>query len=178
LIYSQKRDATHVAGFHAWLKLRRHVRKGEKGIVILAPMVGRKRQAKTEIEENSESRLLGFRPAFLFDVSQTEGEPLPEFATAKGDPQDYTERLTEFVAARGIALEYSDTIAPARGMSSGGKITLLPDLSPAEHFAVLVHEAAHLCCEDSYVVMSIGTPTGEAYSAFDHNITSARLDGS
>jgi antirestriction protein ArdC len=143
LIYSQKRDATHVAGFHAWLKLRRHVRKGEKGIVILAPMVGRKRQAKAEIEEDSESRLFGFRAAYVFDVSQTEGEPLAEFAEVQGDPKDYTERLAEFVSAKGIALEYSDAIAPARGMSSGGKITLLPDLSPAEHFAVLVHETAH-----------------------------------
>ena len=38
LIYSQRPDATHVAGFHAWLRLQRYVRKGEKGIVILAPM--------------------------------------------------------------------------------------------------------------------------------------------
>ena len=143
LIYSQKRDATHVAGFHAWLKLRRHVRKGEKGIVILAPMVGRKRRAGSEVEEDSESRLFGFRAAYVFDVSQTEGEPLAEFATVEGDPQDYSERLKEFVAARGIALEYSDSIAPARGMSSGGKITLLPSLPAAEHFSVLVHEAAH-----------------------------------
>jgi hypothetical protein len=43
LIYSQRPDASHVAGFHSWLKLRRFVRKGEKGIVILAPMVGRTR---------------------------------------------------------------------------------------------------------------------------------------
>jgi len=43
LIYSQRFDATHVAGFHTWLKMGRHVRKGEKGIVILAPMVGRKK---------------------------------------------------------------------------------------------------------------------------------------
>src|SRR5438270_13647769 len=45
LIYSQLPTATHVAGFHSWLKLRRFVRKGEKGIVILAPMVGRKKSA-------------------------------------------------------------------------------------------------------------------------------------
>ncbi len=67
LIYSQKRDATHVAGFHAWLKLRRHVRKGEKGIVILAPMVGRKRRAESELEEDSGSRVLSFRAAHVFD---------------------------------------------------------------------------------------------------------------
>ena len=142
LIYSQRPDATHVAGFHAWLKLRRYVRKGEKGIAILAPMVGRKKADETAAEDE-QSRVFGFRAAHVFEVSQTEGEPLAEFATVKGDPQDHTERLKAFLAAKTIALEYSDRIAPAKGMSSGGKITLLPDLDAAEEFSVLVHEIAH-----------------------------------
>lgn len=142
LIYSQRPDASHVAGFHAWLKLRRFVRKGEKGIVILAPMVGRKKSGD-DLAEDAETRLFGFRAAHVFDVSQTDGEPLPEFATVKGDPQDYNDRLIQFTASRNIALEYDRAISPARGMSSGGKITLLPDLSPAEHLAVLVHELGH-----------------------------------
>ena len=143
MIYSQRSDATHVAGFHGWLKLRRCVRKGEKGIVILAPMVGRKKAANGELAEDEETRVFGFRAAHVFDVSQTEGEPLPEFATINGDPSGYTEKLQAFVASRGIALEYSEGIVPAKGLSSGGKITLLPDLGPAEHFAVLAHEVAH-----------------------------------
>lgn len=142
LIYSQRPQATHVAGFHSWLKMRRYVRKGEHGIVILAPMVGRKKAAD-ELSEDSQTRVFGFRAAHVFDVAQTEGDPLPEFGSVQGDPSDYTERLKDFVAGKGIALEYSIEIAPARGVSSGGKITLLPDLSPAEHFAVLVHEVAH-----------------------------------
>jgi antirestriction protein ArdC len=142
LIYSQRPNATHVAGFRAWLKLRRFVRKGEKGIAILAPMVGKKK-ADDELTEDAQTRLFGFRAAHVFDVSQTEGEPLPEFATVQGDPQQYTEPLTNFVLTKGIELVSSDTIAPAKGMSSGGKITLLPGLSPAEHFSVLVHEMAH-----------------------------------
>ena len=142
MIYSQRPDATHVAGFHAWLRMRRCVRKGEKGIVILAPMVGRKK-SDDELSEDAQTRLFGFRAAHVFDVSQTDGDPLPEFATVNGDPRGYTERLTQFVCNQGIALEYDSTIAPARGMSSGGKISLLPDLTPAETFAVLVHEAAH-----------------------------------
>ncbi len=143
LIYSQRPDATHVAGFHAWLKMRRYVRKGEKGIVILAPMVGRKKSSEDELREDAETRIFGFRAAHVFDVSQTDGEPLPEFATVKGDPQDAMARLKDFIAAQGISLEYDSRIAPAKGMSSGGKITLLPDLSPAEHFSVLAHEVAH-----------------------------------
>jgi len=144
LIYSQRPDATHVAGFHAWLKLGRHVRKGEKGIAILAPMVGRKRTSgDEELAEAEEARVFGFKACHVWDASQTDGEPLAEFATVKGDPQGYLGRLVQFVASQNIALEYDCGIAPARGMSSGGKITLLPDLSSAEHLATLAHECAH-----------------------------------
>jgi antirestriction protein ArdC len=75
LIYSQRPDATHVAGFQAWLRMRRYVRKGEKGIVILAPMVGRKRSTNDELAEDEQTRVYGFRAGYVFDVNQTEGEP-------------------------------------------------------------------------------------------------------
>ncbi len=60
-----------------------------------------------------------------------------------GDPREYRERLAKFVAEQGITLEYSEDIAPARGTSLGGKITLLPGQSRAEDFATLSHEVAH-----------------------------------
>lgn len=142
LIYSQRPKATHVAGFHSWLKLRRFVRKGEKGIVILAPMVGR-RKGGDELLEDEQTRIFGFRAAHVFDVSQTNGEPLPEFATVQGDPGGMVDRLKSFVTAKSIALDYSDRIRPARGVSAGGKITLLPGMPAAEEFAVLAHEVAH-----------------------------------
>jgi antirestriction protein ArdC len=142
LIYIQRQDATHVAGFHAWLTMRRYVRKGEKGIVILAPMVGRKK-SDGQLTEDEQTRLFGFRAAHVFDISQTDGDPLPEFATVKGDPRGYANRLEYFVTSQGIALAYDSKIAPAKGLSSGGKITLLPKMLQAEHFAVLVHETAH-----------------------------------
>lgn len=143
LIWSQRPDATHVAGFHAWLRMRRYVRKGEKGIVILAPMVGKTKPSGEDPAEDSQTRLFGFRAAHVFDVSQTEGDPLPEFASASGDPGELTGKLKGFVAGKGIALDYSDSIRPARGMSSGGTITLFPGMGPAEEFSVLVHEVAH-----------------------------------
>ena len=88
LICSQFPAATFVGGFHFWLKLGRHVRKGEKGIAILAPMVGRKRSSgDEELEENEQTRVFGFKACHVFDVSQTDGRDLPEFATATGDPQ-------------------------------------------------------------------------------------------
>jgi antirestriction protein ArdC len=88
MIYSQRSNATHVAGFHGWLKLRRCVRKGEKGIVILAPMVGRKKAANAELAEDEETRVFGFRAAHVFDVSQTEGETLPDVAGTTRRPDD------------------------------------------------------------------------------------------
>ena len=67
LIAVQKPDATHVAGFHAWLKFQRHVRKGEQGIVILAPMIGKKKTESAEIAKDQQSCVFGFRAAHVFD---------------------------------------------------------------------------------------------------------------
>lgn len=142
LIALQRPNASHVAGFHSWRKLGRHVRRGAKGIAILAPMVVKKRNDDTE-SEDEQTRLFGFRTAYVFDVADTEGAELPEFAAVSGDPLHHTERLTDFVASKGIALAYSDEIAPAKGMSRGGTIVLLPGMSPAETFSVLAHECAH-----------------------------------
>jgi antirestriction protein ArdC len=125
-------------------KLGRHVRKGEKGIAVLAPMVGRKRSSDDEqLAEDERTRVFGYKSCHVFDVSQTDGADLPEFAAVAGDPRDYLARLTQFVASQNIVLEYDCAIAPAWGMSSGGKITLLPDLSPAETVATLAHEIGH-----------------------------------
>src|SRR5580700_7607033 len=90
LIASQRPTATHVAGFHAWHQLGRSVKKGEKGIVILAPMVVKQKDSAAEIEPPSKepSRVAGFRAAYVFDVAQTEGQPLPQFAATKGDPKE------------------------------------------------------------------------------------------
>ena len=84
-----------------------------------------------------------FGGAYVFDISQTEGKPLPEFTQVSGDPGGYTKRLKAFITKRGIQLDYSERIAPAQGVSSGGRITLLPSLLPAEELSVLTHELAH-----------------------------------
>jgi antirestriction protein ArdC len=143
LIASQKPTATHVAGFHAWHKLGRFVKKGENGILILAPIVRRKNESAEQSETDESSTAVGFRATYVFDISQTDGKELPEIGSVSGDPRNYRARLGNFVADQGITLEYSQDIAPARGTSAGGKITLLPGQSPAEEFATLVHEVAH-----------------------------------
>jgi antirestriction protein ArdC len=143
LIASQKPSATHVAGFHAWHKLGRFVKKGEKGILILAPIVRRKHENAEQNEIEESLTAVYFRAAYVFDISQTDGQELPEIGSVNGDPREYRECLAKFVTEQGIALEYSEDIAPARGTSAGGKITLLPGQSSAEEFATLAHELAH-----------------------------------
>jgi hypothetical protein len=143
LIASQKPTATHVAGFHTWHKLGRFVKKGEKGILILAPIARPKNQSVEPDETDESSTAVGFRAAYVFDISQTGGQELPEIGNVNGDPREYRQRLGNFVTSRGIALEYSQDIEPARGTSAGGKITLLPGQSAAEEFATLAHEVAH-----------------------------------
>lgn len=142
LIALQKPNASYVAGFHAWHKLGRFVRKGEKGILILAPIVRRKGEGE-EKNGTDDSPVAGFRAAYVFDLNQTDGRELPHVGTVRGDPHGHREHLAEFTARQGITLEYSEEIAPARGVSSGGRITLLPGQSPAEEFSTLVHELAH-----------------------------------
>ena len=155
-IARQKPDATRVAGLYAWNQLKRRVKKGERGIRVLAPVIGIKRkkdeEAEKDIRTQNHAVLVGFRSAYVFDVSQTDGEEFPELSTkVSGDVGEQRERLIDFIVAQGIQLEFKESIAPALGASYGGKIVLLPGQSTAEEFSTLVHELSHLCCVDNYV---------------------------
>ena len=146
LIGSQKPDAVHVAGFRAWQRLGRHVKKGEHGIAIMAPVVYRKKTQPDDGDEGSsedDEIVTTFKTAYVFDISQTDGKPLPEFARAQGDPGAYLERLETFITKRGIELERRESLRMAEGVSIGGTILLKASLAPAEEFSVLVHELAH-----------------------------------
>ena len=146
-IARQMPTATRVAGFWTWKNLGRSVNAGAKGIRILAPIVGVRRkkdiEAERDITKQNERMLLGFRTAYVFDISQTSGAELPEMERVAGDPGENIERLTTFLNSKGIAVSYSENIAPALGMSYGGRIALLPGQSKAETFSTLVHEAGH-----------------------------------
>jgi len=143
LIASQRPDASHIAGFQTWKQLGRFVKKGAKGILILAPVVLRKEVVSDNREEETERTAIRFRAVYVFDVADTDGRPVPELGNAEGDPCGYTQRLKDFVASRSIQLEYSGAIYPAQGQCSPGKIVLLPGQTPAEEFATLAHETGH-----------------------------------
>src|ERR1700723_1501656 len=147
-IARQKPDATRVAGLYAWNQLGRKVKKGERGIRILAPVIGIRRKRDSEAEKDirtqNQAILVGFRSAYVFDVSQTEGKDLPELSErVTGNVGEYRDRLVDFVIGQGIELEFKESIAPALGMSYGGKIAFLPGQAAAEEFSTLVHEIAH-----------------------------------
>ncbi|HAY73491.1 MAG TPA: hypothetical protein DCY31_06545, partial [Ruminococcaceae bacterium] len=88
LIATQKPDATYVAGLQSWNKnFKRFVNKGEKGIVILAPAPYKKKveqkvldESGNEITETKTIKIQSFKPAYVYDISQTHGEPLPSIS--------------------------------------------------------------------------------------------------
>jgi hypothetical protein len=117
-------------------------------------MVGYRRSRQNEIatdvgtnntadERKPEQQLVGFRAVYVFDISQTEGKELPALTDVQGKVSGYRERLFEFVQSQGVELNYSERIAPAKGLSYGGKITRLSGMQPAEEFSTLVHEIGH-----------------------------------
>jgi N-terminal domain of anti-restriction factor ArdC len=146
-IARQSPSATRVAGLYAWNQLGRKVKKGEKGIRILAPIIGIKRKkdedAEKDITKQNTRVLVGFRNAYVFDVAQTEGVELPAMREVYGDVGENHDRLVSFVERQGIELVFTENIRPALGMSYGGRVAILPGQSKAETFATLVHELAH-----------------------------------
>lgn len=136
LIHSFCPHASRVAGFRKWNELNRYVRRGEQGIPILAPLI-----YKSDPEDEDSKRLRGFRVVYVFDVSQTDGEPLPEAPNWKSlDRQLQLEnRLIQFANSKGITVDRGELPGEAQGMSTGGKIVLIENAGTK----TLVHEIAH-----------------------------------
>ena len=149
LISTQRPTATQVAGWRGWNELGRRIKQGEKGILIFAPILAEpKKPANTDGESTgevaeSQQELLGFRQVRVFDVSQTEGEPVPANDLLSDlELSEVLTKLTEFAGSQGFQIEYSDKIAPARGTSYYGEIRLMPDMEAKETASVLIRELA------------------------------------
>lgn len=100
LILRQCPHASMVTGFRGWQKLGRWVRKGEKGIVILAPIF-------RKVEDGDEEKAIGgFKPVYVFDISQTDGKPLPDIEKKlpKGDNPQLFAKLEQVSSAMGLKL--------------------------------------------------------------------------
>jgi len=148
MIIKQFPEASKVAGFHTWRKLGRRVRKGESGIVILAPMIGRKKD-EAESDHRDESTLSDEKPAFgfkavhVFDISQTEGEELPKLSEIRGSAEDNLLFLESVYRTLNIKLETRPMPEGTRGASLGGHVVVKEGLDKTMRFRILAHELAH-----------------------------------
>lgn len=150
LIAIQRPDATLVAGYERWRSMGRQVRKGERGIMIMAPCLRR-----VEVDGDADEPagdgarvLTGYRVAHVFDVAQTDGEALPEPGRVEGDAAAAgaaVARLLGHAAALGISVAFGPVpgLPGALGGSAGGRVWIVPGQSPAETLRVLAHELAH-----------------------------------
>lgn len=157
LILAQMPDATRVAGFKRWLELGRHVRKGEHGIAILAPCVYQRKPADESTTEAPKpgdapaKTLHGFRVSYVFDESQTDGEPLPDvrprLLTGEG-PSGLWDALAKQVANAGFMLDRADC-SPANGVTDhlSRTVSVRPDLDAKQACKTLAHELAHVLLE-------------------------------
>jgi antirestriction protein ArdC len=148
LIGVQRPEATLVAGYRSWQQLGRQVLRGERGIAILAPVL-------TRTENNPDSQpadparvLRGFRVTHVFDVSQTEGDALPDAGPrllAGGSPRGLWDALASQVHDAGFTLDRGDC-GPANGYTDhvGHHVRVRDDVSSAQACKTLAHELAHV----------------------------------
>ena len=156
LIMAQRPDATRVAGYRAWKALGRQVRKGERGIAILAPCVYRRRALEEhEVGERPElARVLrGFTVVHVFDVSQTEGAELadvtPELLEGEG-PAGLWAALAALVADAGFTVERGEC-GGANGSTDfdGRVVRVRADVDEAQAVKTLAHELGHVRLHDA-----------------------------
>jgi antirestriction protein ArdC len=151
LIASQCQGATRVAGFNAWRKLNRFVRKGERAIWILAPMLYR----NTDASDGENDRVIrGFRFVPVFDVTQTEGEELPSICN-RLDANDQKGRYAQLLtAAQRIGFRVADH--KFNGEANGDcchaerLIRVETTNSPAQRVKTLAHELAHALLHENW----------------------------
>ena len=142
---------SRVAGYRAWQQLGRQVRRGERGLQILAPII-RKVTPEDEAreEEKEERRVVGYRVVHVFDQSQTDGEPLPEVRAelVEGSLPVHWEQVTKLIADAGFGFQVadSDRLGEANGITDWTQrdVVVRASLPGAQRFKTAVHELAHV----------------------------------
>ncbi|SFV03618.1 ArdC-like ssDNA-binding domain-containing protein [Alicyclobacillus macrosporangiidus] len=149
LIWLQMPTATRVAGFHTWKELGRHVKKGEKALKIFAPLI-----KTVTVEENEEDgaeqpvtrqRLCGFRVVNVFDVSQTEGKPLPSLTEELTGNSEVAAKLLEALQhVIDVPVSFAET-GKAKGYydPSAHRIVIKPGMATDQTAKTLIHEYVH-----------------------------------
>lgn len=150
LIWMQRPDASFVAGYKAWqTKFNRQVKKGEKGIKILAPMpkkFTKKMKDENGNEVEKEIQYTAFRAISVFDISQTEGEDVPQIvSTLDGAVENYVEIVEKLKALSPVPVDFEAFDSKAKGYysPSESRIVVQPDLSELQSLKTLIHEISH-----------------------------------
>jgi len=138
---------SRVAGYRAWQELGRHVRRGERGLQILAPVT---RKITPDNGADEERRVVGFRVVHVFDLAQTEGEPLPEVSVAlvEGDLPSHWDQVSGLIVGAGFDLQVADLerLGEANGITDWQQrdVVVRASLPGAQRFKTAVHELAHV----------------------------------
>jgi antirestriction protein ArdC len=150
LIWMQKPDASLVAGYKAWqTKFNRQVKKGEKGIKILAPCphkFKKKEKDETGNEVEKEIQYTTFRAISVFDISQTEGEDVPRVVEdLQGNVEQYADLVEKLKALSPVPVDFEAFDSKAKGYYSPSeqRVVVQPDLSELQSLKTLIHEISH-----------------------------------
>ena len=163
LIYMQKPDATLVAGYNKWKnQFERHVKRGEHGITIIAPTPFKKKIEEQKLDPDTKAPMLDaegkvimqereveipmFRPVKVFDVSQTDGKPLPELASSlSGNVQNYEVFMEALRRSAPVPLTIEPMAANMDGFFSPDqqRIAIREGMSEVQTVSAAVHEIAH-----------------------------------
>ena len=163
LIYMQRPDATLVAGFNKWKnQFERHVKKGEHGITIIAPTPYKKKIEEMKrdpdthapildadgkaVMEEKEIEIPMFRPVKVFDVSQTDGKPLPELASSLSGTVPHYEAFMEALRRSApVPIEFEPMAGNMDGYFSSEqqRIAIREGMSEVQTVSAAVHETAH-----------------------------------
>ena len=163
LIYMQKPDATLVAGYNKWKnQFERHVKRGEHGITIIAPTPFKKKIEEQKLDPDTKAPILDaegkavmeereveipmFRPVKVFDVSQTDGKPLPELASSlSGNVQNYEAFMEALRRSAPVPLSVEPMAANMDGYFSPDqqRIAIRAGMSEVQTVSAAVHEIAH-----------------------------------